>query len=413
MPPFMFVFLTPCHGNANEFSTRCAQWIIFLKLYVRSSSDTGQCIAVNTTIEFDDTAEILFINHDWVNISSNLIQPAETLGSHFEGAKTDGQWTLAIYDKVLDGVKGYLHGWEIKMDVEYCEEKISWKHLASSENSCELGSLEEGGRQKLKLLECPSTGHASMYSHPLQASSNNIFTPRYSLSAIALHDDIFVFGGFDTDFISETWRFNYASQDWIRLHGFQIDKFNRGQVATLTPYGVIAIGGTSEKEEREENLIRLYDVITQKISELESTKLTEKPPYDRNFHGLCYIGRGHIITEDGKVRFSGDIENNIEPGILVYAGDQGLPNHTYLGDQWLLTLEHLRSLASDKWQSDFERRQDGGCKDLLEPAKTGENMFDWACGAFADINSDSPCHWQDVITMAWCLEQYNTFVSPF
>ena len=125
---------------------------------------------------------------------------------------------------------------------------------------------------------------------------------------------------------------------------------------------------------------------------------------------MCYIGRGHLFG--GSANLSEDaasIERDIEPepGILVFAGDQSLPHNTFLGDQWLLTLQDLHYSMS----TDTERKVTNGCEELLNQSKTDNNSFDWTCGIMADINSDKPCRTKDLIKMAWCLEQYNSFSS--
>jgi hypothetical protein len=139
---------------------------------------------------------------------------------------------------------------------------------------------------------------------------------------------------------------------------------------------------------------------------------SETAPNERYLTGMCYIGRSHIITVDAaqdEIFPERVLEPEGEPGILVFAGDQSLPNNSFLGDQWILTLQHLHSSLAP----DAERRQASGCNELLDPSKTDNNPFDWTCGILADINSNNPCRWEDLIKMAWCLEQYNTFISPF
>ena len=94
----------------------------------------------------------------------------------------------------------------------------------------------------------------------------------------------------------------------------------------------------------------------------------------------------------------------------MFAGDVGLPENNFLGDQWVLTLEHLFH-STENLQNNHRRAKE--CHELLEPSKTGNNPFDWTCGDLADVNSTSPCRWEDLLKAAWCVKQFNSFISPF
>jgi hypothetical protein len=200
-----------------------------------------------------------------MGFSSISIQPAEEIKSHFMGLTSDGQWTLAIYDRILDNATGILYDWELDMNVEPCEENIHWSNLSHQSNSCEVGNIAAG---ELQMQECPKTGDSYVQRYPERASSNNVFTPRYSHSAIAIRDNIYVLGGFAHGNVPETWRFNYSSKKWTRLHGVHSKKMKFGQTSVLSPYGVIAFGGLAETEER--SFTYFYDVVTEKMSKLES-----------------------------------------------------------------------------------------------------------------------------------------------
>jgi len=143
----------------------------------------------------------------------------------------------------------------------------------------------------------------------------------------------------------------------------------------------------------------------------------DKGPHGRYLTGMCYVGRDHLIFDPNEVQDLRNVRNNaIEPAIIVFAGDdQGVlsAQNSFLGDQWFLTLERLHASLDpemERWREEVCR---GGGEQLLEPSTTGNNKWDWTCGALADINSEDTCRWEDLVLMAWCLRQYNTLASPF
>jgi hypothetical protein len=132
-------------------------------------------------------------------------------------------------------------------------------------------------------------------------------------------------------------------------------------------------------------------------------------PRNRYLGGACFIDRKHLFfkTTDLSLVKPGDIREMIEPALLVFGGDAGLPYNNFLGDQWLLTIQgiHVSSENSLSKTREF-------CFDVLDSSNANYN-FDISCGFLADIHSKNPCRWEDVVRRAWCLQQYNSFMSPF
>ena len=93
------------------------------------------------------------------------------------------------------------------------------------------------------------------------------------------------------------------------------------------------------------------------------------------------------------------------PSILLFGGDANIYRDNYLDDIWSLSLQGTKAY----YESNLQDQQ---CKNLLNPSKYENSPWDWSCGELADVNSVSPCHWNDIIQMAWCLEQYQSFISP-
>jgi len=90
----------------------------------------------------------------------------------------------------------------------------------------------------------------------------------------------------------------------------------------------------------------------------------------------------------------------------MFGGDLGLPYDNFLGDQWLLTIQGIHS-AFEKVSS-IHREV---CVDLLQ-SSAKQFQFELTCGYLADVYSKNPCRWEDIVRMSWCLEQYNSFMSP-
>lgn len=139
-----------------------------------------------------------------------------------------------------------------------------------------------------------------------------------------------------------------------------------------------------------------------------SVPSSESGPMERSLEAFTYIGKNHLIFKAELLQDRKKYRELIHPALLMYGGDYISSHDILLNDQWLLTLEQLQLNTEH-----IEDARQKVCHKILNPSKTGNNEFDWSCGALADIYSFSPCKWQDVVLVAWCNEQYNSFVSPF
>ena len=129
-------------------------------------------------------------------------------------------------------------------------------------------------------------------------------------------------------------------------------------------------------------------------------------PVDRYLGGLTFMGRNHLMFSQ---RNAAKAENLVHPALLLFGGDRDAPGNEFLADQWVMTLGDLQYQT----EKDLNSTRNEICPSLLEPSKTNDTPFDWSCASFADVNSANPCRWEDVAFMAWCLEQYDSFTSPF
>ncbi len=102
----------------------------------------------------------------------------------------------------------------------------------------------------------------------------------------------------------------------------------------------------------------------------------------------------------------------VSEAIMIFGGDIDLPKNNYLEDLWILNLRRLQ-LSSSNFkviQNNEEHRK--ACKDLLYPDMTELNPWDWSCGYYADVNSSLICTWEEIVRKAWCLMQFQSFISP-
>ncbi len=132
-------------------------------------------------------------------------------------------------------------------------------------------------------------------------------------------------------------------------------------------------------------------------------------PTQRYLGGLVFIRQSHF-------KFQTDILNHgrldkslVDPALLIFGGDRNAPDNAFLADQWIFTLGHLHLLKKE----DLRASHNEICMPWLKPNRAEDTKFDGSGAALADVNSVEPCRWEDVVFMAWCTEQYNSFTSPF
>lgn len=132
---------------------------------------------------------------------------------------------------------------------------------------------------------------------------------------------------------------------------------------------------------------------------------------NRYLGATCFIDRKHLSvrTKDATAKNSVELRNAIEPAMIMFGGDGGLPYDHFLGDQWILTVQGIY----DAYHKNFSMNRTNFCSDLLHPSSRSNYEFQLSCGYLAHIHSKNPCRWEEVVRMAWCLEQYNSFISPF
>jgi len=244
-------------------------------LYKRSSTyEVDQCTHFNSTLRFGNGERSSFlITDDLINTDADITaltthKPLEDFETHYKGIPS-GNWTLAIHDGARDGLFGMLHDWTLTLAVNYCTDEVTWSKLSSNACDSTISTIDGLVRQ------CPEEDHFHTES---KATSRELFTPRYLHSAIAVRDNVYIFGGFAFGDIAETWRFSYSSKTFTRLNGDHYNKAKHGRMSVLTPYGIIALGGISTEEIRNthetlNDTVYLYNVLTEQVSKLGNDEM--------------------------------------------------------------------------------------------------------------------------------------------
>ena len=107
----------------------------------------------------------------------------------------------------------------------------------------------------------------------------------------------------------------------------------------------------------------------------------------------------------------------LKPRVIQFAGDSGssLISKTeteHFNDLWLLSLNGLDNEEDNCYRNHLRKMH---CDWRLKKLSTFEKMWQRSCGASYNLTYDvdddkfTTCHWQDIIFIAWCFEQYQSF----
>lgn len=228
------------------------------------------------------------------------------------------------------------------------------------------------------------------------------FSPRYQHTAIAVKDDVFIFGGYCMQRLQDTWRFNYHTRTFTELNGAKSlrQRWN-GQSAVLTPFGVLAYGGIKLAKhgfptlEKDIFVLSLINNGTRtKIRKDHISTNDEYYPEDRYLSSLAYLYTSFDCANPTTKKH----------GITLFGGERHFPRR--MDDMWVLSLDHMA-----KSEPTLESKA-ADCSIILSIDER-KNPWYWTCGKYGDVNSNTECELEDVLRMAWCKEQYNSFNAPW
>jgi hypothetical protein len=191
------------------------------------------CSESATPAEFYDDAPGGACRESTPFLDSVACQPEEGLLAAYGGLQVSGNWTLAIYDGLVDGYPGERSGWGLTLTMRPC------------------GS---------------SMGKASL-NWQRQTLSGTVPSARAWHHALTIGNYIFVMGGMgpegDGSMDADIYRLDVTSGEWVAIPAAQTH-FPMSNIAdsamALTPWGLLGVGGWSRGAMSGD--VRIFDPIS-------------------------------------------------------------------------------------------------------------------------------------------------------
>jgi len=304
-----------------------------------------------------------------------------SLNNLFRDAPANGEWTLELYDSKADGGHGKLIDWKLQVAVTACKEEFIWTRK----------------------------------NDPFSPD----FFPRYGHTSVTIGKSIFLIGGYAGRKKSpqdSMLRYDYDDDVWIRLQSNSQNlrrSTSAGRASSLTPWGVVTFGGMNVDNDGsiQEDGVWRYNVIDgvwSSVDVLNANNIpsqfeAEKRPMPR------YLGASAFLDLKDKSRAL--ITDGAAFGSTIIIQFGGNSETHFLRDMWSLTLNGMKT---DKMAAE---QHDNFC----EWRTKGNALNQWlsSCGhrQLNETSNDDPsenamCSWEDVIMMAWCAREYQSFVFP-
>ncbi|KAL3804136.1 hypothetical protein HJC23_013655 [Cyclotella cryptica] len=352
------------------------------KLFISSvQSRNKECNRSTINLTFSDDAKESVLSYSGLPMSG-VFRPAGSFISAFGGMLVAGEWTLAIAQsesKDDEQNESSLLNWTLHIDAQPCRARAKWNKLETS----------------------------------------SIIPPRRLHTTITVGDSIFVIGGYSNRRLYDLWRFDHDTLTWTELNAASMRKEwpLHGQSALLGPFGVLVYGGLEPGGPRHDLwLFDFIEVVWSSVSVAQNASVFHE---SASHHGLPYryLSAMGLLTNTYLTYKMHNIEGM--PGLLAitFGGDGGLlsnahndskgftPN-SFFDDVWLL------SLGGVNIKSPINKRGNKRhyCKWRLDPNSTAQKSWKRSCGwNAADEEPREECHWRDILTIAWCMDQYQSF----
>ena len=124
--------------------------------------------------------------------------------------------------------------------------------------------------------------------------------------------------------------------------------------------------------------------------------------WPRYYSTLCLIG--HESKENSDIHYPLLLDKPSKPTLLIFAGDSGILDGL-LDDMWAAEVP-----SNHKSSNEVHKHR---CKVITDPSNMAWNQ---TCGSSQEDTTEETylerCAYEDIITMAWCLDQYQSFLSP-
>ena len=305
----------------------------------------------------DDVVESLLAHPA---LPSGTFRPASSL-SVYKGLSMAGEWTISIARSQTRhnmANNALLVEWKLHVDVQPCVAVARWKMLEPA------------------------------FSIP----------PRHDHSAVAVGNSVYIRGGHSSGLLNDMWRLDVEETlTWTELKPPTTQKKlwprQQGQATLLTPFGLLLYGGVETRSHEEKGYdLLIYEFISGEWKTVPVASDSEFP-YHRYRTSLGLMSQKSVPAA---IMFGGD------GGLLSnsYKNSYGFTPNTFFNDLWTLSLEDPALFRPEGDKNHF-------CDWRLKSNSTFQPMWRKSCGwKIGDEESPLDCDWYDVLTMAWCLEQY-------
>jgi subtilisin-like proprotein convertase family protein len=353
--------------------------------------------------------------------------PIDSLDDRFSGTIADGEWTLGVYDKSVNGEVGTLRDWSLEFVMSPCTEKVVWTELTA--RNCERSYFDETTGDIVFLkgssgASCPSDD--AVNSDPKTTSTVGGPAPRWMHTSVAVKNVLYVLGGFNGGRLSDVWSFDKTTGKWKEHSGVHASPAWIGRSVSLTRWGGLGFGGMVDDAEWSlEGRVWLYDVGLESWKLLSDTmeedggqkdvealkwrasgklKSIASPEVWENAPQQHYMASVALVGDDKGAGTSGVIlGQDSEPQVLHFGGDYGGSRNKYSKDLRTLKLRNIGDVGND---ADVELYRSGLCDWRINPGTTGNAAWEASCGATTTNSKD--CFIEDILMRAWCVGSFQT-----
>jgi len=119
-----------------------------------------------------------------------------------------------------------------------------------------------------------------------------------------------------------------------------------------------------------------------------------------------YLLSSSLIGVSNTVIHPTIFDDEPEPMLVIFGGDDGI---RYLNDLWILRLREF----TNQEKHNNEQKRNAACEWRLTQNSTALKYWRESCDPKAELKTLQWCRWSDILLMAWCKQQYQSFLSPF
>jgi len=330
---------------------------------------------------------------------AGIFRPIDKLDV-FNGIPVNGDWTIAIYDKEVDGIEGILHEWSLTFVMERCSPSYPW----------------------LEVYVAPWS---------------RLPSPRYGHVAVPYGTSIFIFGGQNDRILDDLWRFDYFDREYREIDvapfGAMHTMARYGQALLVTPWAILSHGGLHSRWDAGvpapstlDSCLWSLDPEVAKWMRVETSgdcsnrrlaveshrspvnrariDLFDQLPSARYLHSMVLVGNDGSFSRSRGVR---------EAKVLLFGGYDG---SKFLDDLWEL---NIRDLAPNHGAGTYfnatgvateARIWQARCEWKFDQGGTENQRWSQSCGHGGLQVQD--CSLDDILLQSWCQYGHEELVNP-